>query len=205
MRYVFATNNPGKARELKGIFQESGLELLTLSDLNLSLSPAETGTTFEENALIKAEETAAFLRSHGHSDVVVLADDSGIEIDAMNGLPGVDSALYMGADTPFEVRFNQILQNLTNTPDEQRTARFVCVITCVLPDNKTLTTRAELVGKVAHKIQGVNGFGYDPILYLPDYGKTVAELTQEEKNEISHRSQATRQILMLLSEQVSES
>ena len=198
MRYVFATNNPGKTRELKAIFQESGIDLLTLSDLNLSLSPDETGTTFEENALIKANETAAFLRSHGHSNIVVLADDSGLEVDAMDGRPGVDSALFMGAETPFEVRNTQIIQNLSNTPDEQRTARFVCVITCVFPNNEILTTRAELAGKVALKIQGENGFGYDPILYVPAYGKTVAELTSEEKNKISHRGQAVRQILELL-------
>jgi len=198
MTYLFATNNPNKTRELKEMFQEAGLDLLTLSDLGLALSPEETGKTFEKNSLIKATETAAFLRSHGHMDLAVIADDSGLEIDAMDGNPGVDSALFLGADTSYEIRNTHILKFLANAPESKRTARFVCVITCVLPSDEILTTRAECPGLISHEIKGENGFGYDPIMYLPNYGKTMAEMPQEEKNKISHRGQALKAMLKKL-------
>ena len=176
------------------MFKSAGLDLLTLADLNLNLSPEETGVTFEENSRIKATETAAFLQAHGHTDVIVLADDSGLEIDAMDGEPGVDSALFMGADTPYETRNKAIIKTLENVPQEKRTARFVCVITCV-KNGEILTAHGEVNGVITHELQGENGFGYDPIFYVPSYKKTMAELSVEEKNKISHRGQALRAML----------
>jgi len=198
-QYVFASNNPGKVLDLKAIFRDEGLDLLSLHDLGLDISPDETGSTFEENSLIKATEIAKFLRDSG-KDYVVLADDSGLVIDVMDGLPGVDSALFMGADTSYDVRNSHILETLKDAPEDKRTARFVCVITCVFPSGEVLTTRGELEGIIAHAAKGANGFGYDPIVYVPAYSKTVAELTHEEKNKISHRGQALRAMLRKLKE-----
>lgn len=197
--YVLATNNPGKATEWKAIFKDAGLELKSLPDLGLDMPPPdETGTTFEENSMIKAAETAAFLRTRGHEDAFVLADDSGIVIDAMDGAPGVDSALYLGADTPYDVRINAILKELINTPPEKRTARFVCVITCAAPGGEFIVTRGELEGVIAHEAKGEKGFGYDPVFYVPTAGKHLAEMTKDEKNKISHRGLALAEMLRRL-------
>jgi len=198
MKYIFATNNPGKTREIKAMFKEAGREIITLADLNLSLSPDENGSTFEENSFIKASETAAFLQKNGYYDFAVLADDSGLEIDFMDKKPGVLSALFMGADTPYIVRNKAILETLKGIPKEKRTARFVCVITCVLPSGQAMSYRGELEAFVSDEIKGENGFGYDPIIYIESLGKTLAELSGEEKNKISHRSIALRGIVGLL-------
>jgi len=197
--YVLATNNPGKAREWQAIFKAAGLELKSLHDLKLEMPPPdETGGTFEANSRIKATVTADFLRDNGHKDVTVLADDSGLEIDAMNGAPGVDSALFLGADTPYEVRISSILKELANTPHRERSARFVCVITAVLPSGEILATRGELEGFIARDTKGENGFGYDPVFWVPEHEKHLAELTKEEKNKISHRGKALEKMLELL-------
>jgi len=200
MTCVFATNNPGKVKELKILLQSEGIELLTLSDLGLVFEPEETGTTFEENAIIKATETAALLREKGH-EFIVLADDSGIEIDALGKKPGVDSANFLGSETPYHVRNKKIIEMLADIPDKKRTARFVCVIACVLPSPVSpFTTRACVEGNIAREQKGENGFGYDPIFFLPDRGKTTAELSNEEKNEISHRGQSLKKMIRLLRE-----
>lgn len=189
-RVVFATNNPDKIKELRKIAQNAGVELLTLADLCLICVPDETGKTFEENALIKARAVAA--------DFAVLADDSGLCVDAMGGEPGVDSALFLGEKTPYDVRNAEILRRLEGVAEEKRTARFVCVIAAVFPDGRELTTRAAIEGIIAEKPAGANGFGYDPIFFVPHLGKTTAELSQDEKNAISHRGKAFREMLKIL-------
>ena len=146
------------------------------------------GKTFEDNALIKAREIAA------HTDAIVLADDSGLEIDYLNKEPGVYSARYMGEDTSYHIKNANLIQRLEGVPDEKRTARFVCAIAAAFPDGRRKTVRAAMEGRIGYEEKGENGFGYDPIFYLPEYGCTSAELSMEEKNKISHRGKALRAI-----------
>ena len=188
MTYLFATNNPGKVKEIQAVFNAAGLKMVTLGELGLFFEPTETGTTFEENAIQKATKTLEFLRGNGHEDVTVLADDSGLCIDAMGGEPGVDSANFMGRETPYEVRNAHIIQRLQNS--QNRGAKFVCVIACAYPNGQIITTKAAIHGEIAHAPAGDGGFGFDPIFYVPEYGKTSAQLTMEEKNQISHRGKA---------------
>ena len=190
--YVLASHNPGKAREIKRIFAAAGMHLVTLADLGFShFVPNEDGSTFEANAMQKAAETATFLAAAMHgADITVISDDSGLVVDALGGLPGVDSALYLGAGTPGAVRNQHILDELRDVPDQGRTARFVCVVACILPSGESFTATAQLEGRIAHAPQGDDGFGYDPIFYAPQLGRTLAELSPEEKNTISHRGQA---------------
>ena len=200
MTYVLASNNPGKAQEIRPLFAAAGLRLVTLAELGRHFVPGEDTTTFEGNARQKAAETAAFLavqQPHG-GPFTVLADDSGLQIDALGGLPGVDSALYLGEETPYEVRNAHILAQLANVPDAQRTARFVCVVACCLPDGALFTTTATCEGRIAHTPQGCGGFGYDPIFLLPEMGRGMAELSREEKNGVSHRGRAMGQMLTRL-------
>ena len=186
--FVLASNNAGKVLEIKHEFNEAGLSLISPADLGLKISPKETGKTFEENSSIKAWQTYRLLRETGHDSYGVVADDSGFEVDALGGLPGVDSALYLGENTSYEVRNAFIVEELKFEQD--RTARFVCVITCILPSGNVETVRSEVLGEVAVIAKGQGGFGYDPIFYLPELGKTMAELTLNEKNKISHRGKA---------------
>lgn len=195
MTCVLATNNPGKARELRALFACGGVELIALADLGLAFTPEETGGTFAANAAQKALETQAFLRAQGH-DFPVLADDSGLCVDALDGAPGVDSALYLGADTGFDVRNAHIISALAHA--SRRTARFVSVAVCALPSGRVLTTTGTLEGVIAREAQGTDGFGYDPIFYVPEKGRTLAQLSLDEKNEISHRGQAMLQMRQLL-------
>ena len=188
--FVLATNNPGKVLEIKHLFDEAGLSLISPADLGIKISPEETGKTFEENSGIKAWQTYRLLKEMRHDSYGVVADDSGFEVDALGGLPGVDSALYLGENTSYEVRNASILKELDF--GQKRTARFVCVITCILPNGEVKTVRSEVVGEVAASAKGHNGFGYDPIFYLPEYGKTMAELNLDEKSEISHRGNALK-------------
>ena len=147
----------------------------------------ENGTTFEENALIKARAAAA------HTDAIVMADDSGLEIDYLGGEPGVYSARYLGEDTSYRIKNQNLIDRLEGVPDEKRTARFVCVIAAVLPDGRTLTSRGTIEGIIGREERGGGGFGYDPIFFLPEYGCSTAELSMEQKNEISHRGKALRE------------
>lgn len=148
----------------------------------------ENGTTFEENALIKARAAAA------HTDAIVMADDSGLEIDYLGGEPGVYSARYLGEDTSYRIKNQNLIDRLEGVPDEKRTARFVCVIAAVLPDGRTLTSRGTIEGIIGREERGGGGFGYDPIFFLPEYGCSTAELSMEQKNEISHRGKALREM-----------
>lgn len=190
-----ATNNPGKAREIGALFAFG--ELLSLADFGLHFTPREDGKTFAENATQKATETLAFLKASGVEGLekyLVLADDSGLVIDALGGEPGVDSALYLGVDTPYDIRNAHIINRLKDVPDDKRLARFVCVAACVLPGGEVITCTATLEGCIAHQPTGNNGFGYDPIFWLPKRGLTLAQLSIEEKNAISHRGKAMRKM-----------
>ena len=193
MKYVFATNNPGKVKEIQAVFAGTGIDIVSLADLGLFYEPPETGDTFEANAMQKATMTLDFLRQHGITDLPVLADDSGLCIDALGGEPGVDSANFMGRETPYSVRNAHLIAQLENAPN--RAARFMCIIACAFPDGKVITTQGVMEGEIAHAPAGVGGFGFDPIFYLPAYDKTSAELSMEEKNKISHRGQGLARMI----------
>ena len=194
--FVLATNNPGKVLEIKHVFNEAGLSLISPADLGLKIRPEETGKTFEENSKIKAVEMFGLLKEKGFDSYGVVADDSGFEVDAMGGLPGVDSAVYLGVGTSFDKRIAHILKEMETKQD--RTARFVCVLHCILPCGEEIVARGEAQGVVAYAAKGTDGFGYDPIFYSPEYKKTMAEMTMCEKNEISHRGKALRLLFRLL-------
>lgn len=194
MRIIFATGNEGKMREIRMIMGDLGLEILSMKEAGISAEIEENGSTFEENALLKANGIAALCQD------IVLADDSGLEIDALHKEPGIYSARYMGEETSYHVKNANLIQRLEGVADEARTARFVCAIAAVLPDGTELTTKATMEGRIGYEERGENGFGYDPIFYLPDYNKTTAELTAEEKNVLSHRGKALR----LMKEQLKE-
>lgn len=194
MRIIFATGNEGKMREIRMIMGDLGLEILSMKEAGIFAEIEENGSTFEENALLKANGIAALCQD------IVLADDSGLEIDALHKEPGIYSARYMGEETSYHVKNANLIQRLEGVADEARTARFVCAIAAVLPDGTELTTKAAMEGRIGYEERGENGFGYDPIFYLPDYNKTTAELTAEEKNALSHRGKALR----LMKEQLKE-
>ena len=179
-RIVFATGNAGKIKEIRMIMEDTGLEVVSMKDAGIKADIEENGKTYEENALIKARAVAAFTKD------IVMADDSGLEIDALNKEPGIYSARYLGEDTPYSIKNANLIQRLEGVPEEKRTARFVCAIAAVLPDG----TRATIEGRIGYEEKGTNGFGYDPIFYVPEFGKTTAELTEEEKNQVSHRGKA---------------
>lgn len=193
-RILFATGNAGKMKEVRMILQDLGIPVLSMKEAGISAEIVENGTTFEENAAIKAE---AIRNLTGD---IVLADDSGLEIDYLDGAPGIYSARFMGEDTPYTVKNAALLEKLSGVPEAERTARFVCAIACALPDGRTLTTRGVMEGIIAQDIRGENGFGYDPIFYLPEFGCTSAEITPEQKNEVSHRGKALCQMRMILQE-----
>ena len=172
--------------EIRAILSDLGAEILSQKEAGIKADVVEDGATFEENAMIKAKEIAKY------TDEIVLADDSGLEIDYLNKEPGIYSARYMGEDTPYEVKNANLLERLKGVEKEKRTARFVCAIACAFPDGHTITTRGVMEGIIAQEIRGENGFGYDPIFYLPEFGCTSAEITPEQKNEVSHRGKALR-------------
>ena len=184
MRIIFATGNEGKMREIRMIMADLGLEILSMKEAGLHADVDENGTTFEENAVIKAKAIAALCND------IVLADDSGLEVDYLGKAPGVYSARYLGEDTPYTIKNNHIIKELEGVEGQDRSARFVSVIACVLPDGTTLTTRGTIEGVIGYEEKGENGFGYDPIFYVPECGCTTAELSLEEKNRISHRGKA---------------
>ncbi|MBE5869578.1 MAG: XTP/dITP diphosphatase [Lachnospiraceae bacterium] len=191
-KIVFATGNAGKVKEVQAILADLGMEVLTMKEAGIKIDIEENGSTYEENALIKARAVAAC------TDAIVMADDSGLEIDYLGGEPGVFSARYMGEDTSYRIKNNHLIQRLAGVPDEKRTARFVCAIAAVLPNGEELTTRGIVEGLIGYEEAGENGFGYDPIFYLPEFGRTTAQLSAEEKNQISHRGRA----LELMKEQL---
>ena len=190
-RLVFATGNQGKVNEFRQMLVEE-YEICSMKELGVNVDIVEDGSTFEENAVIKAK---AVMEATGE---MVLADDSGFEVDALGGEPGIYSARYMGEDTPYSVKNAELLRRCEGVPDEERDARFVCVIACAYPDGTVDTVTGVIEGKLAYEPKGENGFGYDPIFYLPDRGCTTGELEPEEKNAISHRGIAIRKMVALL-------
>lgn len=188
-KIVFATGNAGKMREIRMIMSDLGVRIQSMAEAGIELEIVEDGKTFEENALIKARAIAGALRARGE-EAVVLADDSGLAIDHLNGEPGIYSARYMGEDTPYAVKNAELIRRLEGVPDKERTARFVCAIAAVFTDGRTFVTKAAVEGRIGYEERGENGFGYDPIFYLPEYGMYSAELSPEEKNRISHRGKA---------------
>lgn len=195
-KIVFATGNQGKMREIKAIMADMDVEVVSMKEAGIYIDIEEDGATFEENALIKARAIAK------ETDAIVLADDSGLEIDFLDKAPGVLSARYMGEDTPYEVKNAHILDLLKDVQGSERSARFVCSIAAVFPDGREFTTYATIEGEIGHKIAGENGFGYDPIFFVPEFGKTTAELSAEEKNEISHRGKALSMMKEILQKEI---
>ena len=187
-KIIFATGNKDKLREIKEILSNCDVDIRSMKEAGINVDIVEDGKTFEENALIKAKAVAE------HTDAIVLADDSGLEIDYLNKEPGIYSARYMGEETSYHIKNVNLIERLTGVPDGKRTARFVCCVAAAFPDRKTEVVRGTIEGRIGYKEEGENGFGYDPIFYLPEYGCTSAELSDKEKNKISHRGKALRAI-----------
>lgn len=191
-RLIFATGNEGKMREIREILADTGYEILSMKEAGIDLDIVEDGKTFEENAIIKAK---AVMEASGE---LTLADDSGLEIDAFGGEPGIYSSRYLGEDTSYTEKNQIILERMKDIPEEKRSARFVCVIAAAFPDGQTYTTRGTMEGIIGYESKGGNGFGYDPIFYLPELKKYSAQLSSDEKNHLSHRGEALRKMKEVL-------
>lgn len=183
-KLIFATGNENKMKEIRMILGDLDYEILSMKEAGIDADIVEDGKTFEENAIIKATAISKL------SGCLVLADDSGLEVDYMDKMPGIYSARWMGEDTSYRIKNKAIIDKLEGVPDEKRTARFVCAIAAAFPDGRVVTKRGTIEGIIGYEERGENGFGYDPIFFLPEYGKTTAELSPEEKNQISHRGRA---------------
>ena len=194
MKIVVATGNAGKMREIKSIFNNSEYDVVSMKEAGISVDVEENGTTFEENALIKARAIAEVC------GCMVFADDSGLEIDYLNKEPGVLSARFMGEDTSYDIKNKALIDKLEGVPKEARTARFVCAIGAVLPNKETLVVRETMEGYIGYAAEGENGFGYDPIFFLDEFGCSSAALSREQKNAISHRGKALRAMKDILLE-----
>ena len=193
-RIIFATGNEGKMREIRMILEDLGVPVLSMKEAGISADIEENGKSFAENAAIKAK---AIMEMTGE---IVMADDSGLEIYYLDGAPGIYSARFMGEDTSYDIKNRALIDKLAGVPDEKRTARFVCAIACALPDGQILESRGTMEGIIGYEIKGKNGFGYDPIFYLPECGCTSAEISPEKKNELSHRGKALRAMKVTLEE-----
>lgn len=200
-RIIFATGNKGKMGEIRRIMADFDIEILSMKEAGVEVDVVEDGSTFMENSFIKARAIAEKCKVMGYEDIV-LADDSGLVVDALNGEPGIYSARYLGEDTSYTIKNNKILERMEGVEDSQRSARFVCAIACVLPDGRELSAEATYEGAIGYEIKGENGFGYDPIFYLPDRGLYSAELDPDEKNRISHRGKALEEMKKLLTNEV---
>ena len=187
-RIIFATSNEGKMKEIRVLLSDLDYEVVSLKEASIHTEIIEDGSTFEENAIIKAKTIMEL------TGEIAMADDSGLEIDYLNKAPGVYSARFLGETTSYDVKNQYILDQLKEVKEEDRSARFVCVIALVYPDGRTVTKRATIEGRIAHTIAGENGFGYDPIFYVPEFNCTTAELSLDQKNEISHRAKALKAI-----------
>ena len=192
MRIIFATGNAGKMREIREIMADMDMEICSMKEAGISLDIEENGTTFEENAQIKAKAICEL------TGEIVLADDSGLEIDYLNKEPGIYSARYAGTDTSYDIKNSLLLSRMKGVPDKQRTARFVCAVAAVFPNGDKEVVRGTMEGCIGYEIAGANGFGYDPIFFLPEYGCTSAELAPEKKNELSHRGEALRMMRQIM-------
>ena len=200
---IFATGNKNKMIEIRMILADLGCKILSQKEAGIQADVVEDGQTFEENAVIKATTIADIARKMPeYKNAVVLADDSGLEIDALNKEPGIYSARYMGEDTSYDIKNQALIDRLEGVPDEKRTARFVCAIAAALPDGSTEVVRGTMEGRIGYEITGENGFGYDPIFYLPQFGCSSAELEPEKKNELSHRGEGLRKMRKVLEEKL---
>ena len=194
-KIIFATGNANKMVEVRMILADCGYEIVSMKEAGIDIDIVEDGKTFEENAIIKATAISKTKEAEG---CVVLADDSGLEVDYMDGAPGIYSARWQGEDTPYSIKNQMIIDALADAKEEERTARFICAIAVAFPDGTVTTRRGVIEGMIAHQPAGEHGFGYDPIFFLPEYGKTTAELAPEDKNKISHRGRALEKIREVL-------
>ena len=197
MKVIFATGNMGKMREIRAIMSDTDAEVLSMKEADVDTDVVEDGSTFMENAFIKARAVAKLVKQKGITAAVV-ADDSGLVVDALGGEPGIYSARYLGEDTPYKIKNAKIIERLEGVEDEKRTARFVCAMAVVFPDGSEDCYEATYEGRIGYEEKGPNGFGYDPIFYLPDRGVYSAELDPDEKNRISHRGKALEGIKEIL-------
>lgn len=195
-KIIFATGNAGKMKEIRSILGDMDVEILSMKEAGIDIEIEENGNTFTENAVIKA---SAIAKECGE---IVLADDSGLEIDFINKEPGVYSARYMGEETSYHIKNANLIERLHGVPEEKRTARFVCAIAAVFPDGSVKTTEGTIEGYIGYEEKGENGFGYDPIFCVPEFGCTTAELTLEQKNVISHRGKALQKMKSILQEMI---
>lgn len=191
---IFATGNMGKLKEIKEILGDIGEEIISMKEAGIDIDIEENGTTFEENAIIKAK---AIMEMTGQ---LVLADDSGLEVDALNKEPGIYSARYMGKDTSYDIKNQNIIERLEGVEGSDRSARFVCAIAAAFPDGEVIVTRGTIEGIIAKEPAGTNGFGFDPIVYVPEYGMTTGQMEPEQKNKISHRGKALTEMKKILEE-----
>ena len=190
MQFIIATNNHGKLREMSAILAQYGIEAISLEQAGVCIEPEETGDTFYANALIKAEAIC------GAVGKPVIADDSGLVVEALGGAPGVHTKDFGGIGLTAAGRCHFLLEKMEKL--ELRAAKFVCTIVCMFPDGKILSTEGECRGEISHKLMGTGGFGYDPVFYIKSLNKTMAQLTPEEKNTVSHRGEALRKFSELL-------
>lgn len=196
-KIIFATHNEGKMREIREIMKDINIDLYSLNDVGIDIEIEENGTSFEENAIIKARTICKM------TGEIALADDSGLEVDYLGKAPGIYSARFLGEDTPYMIKNQYIIDKLKNVGQEQRGARFVCVIACAFPDGSIITRKGTIEGYIAEKASGSNGFGYDPIFYVPEYRCTTADMPAELKNQISHRAKALRAMKEVLKNHIS--
>ncbi|WP_022750514.1 XTP/dITP diphosphatase [Lachnobacterium bovis] len=197
-KIIFATGNENKVKEVKKILEGLDVEVYSKKELNIKEDVEETGSTFEENAILKAKAIAKY------TDSIVIADDSGLEVDYLNKEPGIYSSRYLGEDTPYEVKNKEILRRLEGVSKEYRTARFVCAMAIIMPDGECLTAVETMEGYIGTEASGKNGFGYDPIFYPNGYEISSADMTMEEKNDISHRGKALRKIRDIIKEKLGD-
>ena len=193
---ILATNNKSKVKEISEMMLGSDITFVSLADAGINVEVEEKGTTFEENALLKAREICKL------SGKPTISDDSGLEIDALDGAPGIYSSRFMGEDTSYDIKNNALIEKLENVADPDRTARFRCCMALVLPDGREFVTEGAMEGIIAREPKGINGFGYDPILFIPEYNRTSAELSSEEKNNISHRGEALRKMIEVIKKEL---
>ena len=198
-RIVFATGNENKMKEIRMIMTDLGMEIISMKEAGVNLNIVEDGMSFEENAEIKARAVSRVLTND-----IILADDSGLEIDYLDKAPGIYSARFAGEDTSYDIKNRILLDRMEGVPDDQRSARFVCAVAAMFPDGAVSVVRETIEGQVAAEAEGENGFGYDPIFYVPKYGCTTAQMTPEQKNEVSHRGKALRAMKKLLEKKFGE-
>lgn len=199
-KIILASNNSHKVEEIKNILKDINIEVKSLKEENIDIDIIEDGTTFEENAMKKAKGIADYLKLRGEENFIVMADDSGIEVDYLNGAPGVYSARYAGEHGNDDMNNEKLLRELKDVPEDKRTGRFVCQIVLVDSNNKELSIRGEVEGKILKEINGAGGFGYDPLFYYEPLNKSFGELSSEEKNKVSHRAKALNELKQRMGE-----